>query len=47
MNAPLDLIAAKKAQELDLKVVVLKGDNFENLKNYMDGKEFIGTVIED
>lgn len=46
MNSPFDPIAAKKAQELGLKVVVLKGDDFENLENCLDGKKFIGTVIE-
>lgn len=46
MNKPFDPIASKKAQELDLKVIILKGNNFENLKNYFDGKEFVGTVIE-
>lgn len=46
MNAPFDPVAAKKAQELGLKVVVLRGDNFENLENYFDGKKFVGTVIK-
>lgn len=46
MNAPFDPIASKKAQELALKVIILKGDNFENLKNYFEGKEFVGTTIE-
>lgn len=46
MNAPFDPIAAKKSEELRLKVVVMKGDNFENLRNYFEGKEFVGTVIE-
>ena len=46
MNAPFDPIASKKAEELGVKVVVLNGDNFENLENYMNGKKFTGTVIE-
>lgn len=46
LNAPFDPVAAKKAQELGIKVVVMNGNNFENLQNYIDGKEFIGTVIE-
>lgn len=46
MNAPFDPVAAQKAQELDVKVVVMKGDNFTNLKNFFDGKEFVGTTIE-
>lgn len=46
MNKPFDPIASKKAQELGLKVIILRGNNFENLKHYFDGKEFVGTVIE-
>lgn len=46
MHVPFDPIAAEKAQELGVKVVVLSGDNFENLENYMKGKKFVGTVIE-
>lgn len=45
MHAPFDPVAAKKAQELGVKVVVLNGDNFENLQNYINGKKFVGTVI--
>lgn len=46
MNAPFDPIASKKAEELGVKVVVLHGGNFENMKNYFDGKDFVGTTIE-
>ena len=46
MNAPFDPIAAKKAQDLDVKVVVVNGNNFENLEKYFSGKKFTGTVIE-
>lgn len=46
MSAPFDPIATKKSKELGLKVVILKGDNFENLHNYFDGKDFVGTIIE-
>lgn len=46
INAPFDPVAAKKAEELGVKVVVLKGDNFENLEKYFDGKKFTGTVIK-
>lgn len=47
MNVPFDPIASKKAQELGLKIVILKGDDFKNLENYFARKEFVGTVIED
>lgn len=46
MNAPFDPIASKKAQELGLKVLILKGNNFENLANYFAGRDFVGTTIE-
>ncbi len=46
MHAPFDPVASKKAQELGVKVVVLKGDDFDNLERYFDGKKFVGTVIE-
>lgn len=46
MNAPFDPIASKKAEELGVRVVVLNGNNFENIKNYLSGKKFVGTVIE-
>lgn len=46
MNAPFDPVAAKKAEELGVKVVVMNGDNFQNLENFLEGKDFKGTVIE-
>ncbi len=46
LNMPFDPIASKKAEELGLKVVIMKGDNFKNLENYFSSREFVGTVIE-
>lgn len=46
MNVPFDPVAAKKAQELGVCVIILNGNNFENLKKYFRGEEFVGTVIE-
>lgn len=45
MNAPFDPVAAKKAQELGVRVVVLNGKNFDNVEKYFNGEEFVGTVI--
>ncbi len=45
MNAPFDPIAAQKSEELELKVAVLNGNNFENVKKYINGEKFVGTVI--
>jgi uridylate kinase len=46
LNAPFDPIAAKKAQELGAKVIVMHGEDFKNIENYFTGKAFVGTVIE-
>ncbi len=46
VNIPFDSIAAKKADESGLEVVIMNGKNIENLKNYLDKKEFIGTIIK-
>lgn len=46
MNIPFDPMAAKKAQELGMKVIILKGDDFENLEKYFKGEKFVGTIIE-
>lgn len=46
MNAPFDPIAAKKAEELAIKVAVLQGKDFPNLENFFNNEPFVGTVIE-
>lgn len=46
MNIPFDPVATRKGAELGLKVVVMKGDDFENLEKYFRGEEFVGTIIE-
>lgn len=46
LNAPFDPIAAKKAQELGVKVAILSGSDFNNIRRYFDNKEFIGTIVE-
>ncbi len=46
LNAPFDPIAAEKAESAGIEVAIMNGKNLENLKNYLDGKTFIGTVIK-
>jgi uridylate kinase len=46
MNTPFDPVAAKKAEELGVKVVVMSGADFDNVRKYFDGEKFLGTVIE-
>lgn len=42
---PFDPIAAKEAEKLKLKVIIL-GKNISNLSDFLNNKEFKGTVIE-
>lgn len=44
LNLPFDPVASRKAQEIGLKVVIM-GESLENLKNFLDGKRFKGTII--
>jgi len=46
LNIPFDPVAAKEAESLSFEVVIMNGKKIENLKNYLDGKEFVGTIIK-
>lgn len=46
LHSPFDPIAAKRAGDLGIKVVIMNGENFENMKKYFGGEEFVGTIIE-
>ncbi len=45
LNAPFDPIAAKEAEAIPLEVAIMNGRDIENLKNYFDGENFVGTLI--
>jgi uridylate kinase len=47
MNAPFDPIASKLAQKENIEVAIMNGKNLENLENYLEGKKFKGTIIQD
>jgi len=44
-NVPFDPIASRHAEKINLKVITAGGKNLENLKNILNGNEFIGTII--
>jgi len=44
-SAPFDPIASKLAEVSDITVAIMNGNNIENLKKYLEGEEFIGTII--
>jgi uridylate kinase len=45
LSSPFDPVAAKEAQLKDIEVACIDGANLESLKNYLDGKPFVGTRI--
>jgi len=45
-NAPFDPVAAQLAQKIGLKVIVCDGRDLKNLDNVIEGREFVGTVIQ-
>ncbi|MEM2174733.1 MAG: UMP kinase [Candidatus Micrarchaeia archaeon] len=44
-NVPFDPIATQLAKKYDIKIVIMNGRKIKNLKNYLEGKKFIGTLI--
>jgi len=46
LNAPFDPVAARKAEEMGVKVVVMNGNDFSNVDKFLKGEEFLGTVIQ-
>lgn len=44
MSAPFDPVASELAQKHEISVAVL-GASIENLENYLEGREFEGTII--
>jgi len=44
-NTPFDPVAARKASEIGMRVVVADGRNLPNLQSLLDGEPFLGTTI--
>ncbi len=44
-NLPFDPTAAKDADLSGITVIIARGSNLRNLKNILNGKDFIGTTI--
>ena len=42
----LDQSAARIIKKYNIKTTILNGKNLKNLENFLNSKEFIGTVIE-
>jgi uridylate kinase len=47
LNTPFDPIATQKGQKLNLEVAIMNGSDLPNLRKYLNGEKFKGTVIKD
>ena len=45
MNLPFDPVASKEAEKVGLRVVIMKGTDLDNFKDFLYEKEFKGTII--
>jgi uridylate kinase len=45
LNSPFDPVASKLAEEKGISVITMNGKNINNLVNFLEGKEFQGTII--
>ncbi len=45
LSSPFDPIAAKEAERLGIEVAIINGNHESALKNYLEQKEFVGTLI--
>lgn len=46
LRVPFDPVASKMAKKIGLKVIICHGHDFKNLDKILQGKPFVGTVIE-
>ena len=46
LNAPFDPVAAAEAEASGISVVVMQGTDIENIRRFLKGGEFRGTVIQ-
>jgi uridylate kinase len=45
LSSPFDPVAAKAAQESNIQVAIINGANLDNLKKFIEGEPFDGTLI--
>jgi uridylate kinase len=45
LSVPFDPVAARKARDLGLEVIIMDGQNMDAIQNFLHGKDFVGTRI--
>lgn len=45
LSSPFDPVAAREAEALGIEVAIINGEKLGEFSNYLDGKQFAGTII--
>lgn len=45
LSSPFDPIASKEAENIGLEVAIINGKKLGELENYLEGREFVGSLI--
>jgi len=45
LSAPFDPVASREAKASDIEVAIINGNKLEEVEKYLNGEEFIGSVI--
>ena len=46
LSSPFDPVASRECEKENMEVVILNGNNLENLRSYFAGEDFAGTKIQ-
>lgn len=46
LSSPFDPIAARECEKIAMEVAIINGNNLDEVRNYLDQKEFVGSVIQ-
>lgn len=46
LSSPFDPIAARECEKIAMEVAIINGNNLDEVRNYLDEKEFVGSVIQ-
>jgi uridylate kinase len=44
-NTPFDVTASKEAEKLGIQVAIMNGHNLKNFEDYINGRNFTGSLI--
>ncbi len=45
LSSPFDPVAARECDKMNMEVVIMNGNNLDNVATYLDGQAFVGTRI--